>query len=73
MLGQVPVNQRMIRCRVTAHQFHRRPVFLAIFRVERQPRQVLVLLGEVRMLSHGELAVVIAHRCPGSTTAAVAQ
>ena len=67
--GDVLVDERMVRGGVTAHQLHRRPVFLAFLGIQRQPGQPLQLARQVWELAEGELAVVVAH---GGTRAAAA-
>ena len=67
--GHVLVDERVVRRGVAAHQLHRRPVFLAFLRIQRQPRQALQLARQVRELAEGNLAVMVAH---GRTRAAAA-
>ena len=71
VLGDVLVDERVVGGCVLAHQLHRGPVFLAFGGIEREPGEVLVLLRQVRVLLHRELAVVVAHRRAGAATPAV--
>ena len=47
ILGDVTVNARVVRRGVLAHQLHRVPVFLALLRIERQPREPLQFARQV--------------------------
>ena len=73
VLRDVPVNARVVRRRVLAHQLHRVPVFLAFLRIERQPREPLQFARQIRELVERDLAVMIAHRRARAATAAVRQ
>ena len=48
----VLVDERVVRRGVAAHQVHRGPVFLAVRVVEREPREVLQFLRQVRVAGH---------------------
>ena len=61
LLGDVLVDERVVRRGVAAHQVHRGPVFLAVGVVEREPREVLEFLRQVLVAGHRALAVEIAH------------
>ena len=58
---------------VAAHQFHRGPIFLPFRCVEREPRQLAELLGQLGVLLHRQLAVVVADLRAGATAAAMAE
>ena len=47
----VLVNERVVRRGVSAHQFHRGPIFLPFLRIQRQPGQPLQLARQIRELA----------------------
>ena len=64
----VGVNQRVIRRGIPAHQLHRRPVLLAGFSREIEPRQLRQLLRQLGMELARQPAVVLRDlraRCRG--------
>ena len=65
------VDAGMVRRRVSAHQFHRIPVFLAFLRIEREPRKSFQFARQIGKLAERKLAVMIAHRRARAATAAV--
>lgn len=73
ILGNVLVDEGVIRGGVLAHQFHGGPVFLAFRFGEREPGEALQFTGKIGMYASGELAVVIADRSAGAAAAAVAE
>ena len=66
LVGNVLVDERVVRGGVVVHQVHRGPVFLAVGVVAREPREVLEFFRQVFVAGHRALAVVIAHLRTGS-------
>ena len=71
--GDMAVDEFVVGRRVTPHELHGRPVFLAFHRIEVEPGEPLVVLGQLRVHGHGELAVVVADGRAGASASAVGQ
>src|SRR5439155_26498043 len=64
----------MVRRRVSAHQLHRAPVFLAFRRIEREPREPQQFIRQrAATLAKRQLAVMITHCRARPATAAMRQ
>ena len=69
----VRVNERVIRRRVPAHQLHRRPVLLARFGRQIEPRQMRQFLRQLGMELARQPAVVLSDLRAGAAAAGVAE
>jgi hypothetical protein len=72
-LGDVLVNERVVRGCVTAHEVHGVPIFLTGFGIERQPGKAFKFAVEVGMRGNGSFRIIIANGGAGSAAAAVSE
>src|ERR1035437_10858245 len=73
MPRDVFVDEEVIRGGVLAHQFHRRPVFLAVGGIEVEPREIAEFLWQILVFLARNAAVMVANLRAGAAAAAVAQ
>jgi len=73
ILRQQQPPQVIQRTREQPHQLHRRPIFLPLFRVQREPGQAFQFARQIRKLAERDLAVMVANRSARAAAATVAQ